>query len=180
MTLRMPEQGKACFGLKTFLPCSPWCYRGQSCTCMEPSTFSTQTRWQMEIRIRLHSIDCLYPSQTLVIPIPDISGPYQVMNRLNDINSIQDLVSAKVIDTHSCTSAPTFQQWSWEDSTSRHSTTDSSGISHRRYPSSSWWSKSQIHVGILREMGRFYGCRLVGAICRTPTCRETAWVLEST
>ncbi len=28
------------------------------------------------------------------------SGPYQVMNRLNDIYSTQDLVSGKVIDTH--------------------------------------------------------------------------------
>jgi hypothetical protein len=31
---------------------------------------------------------------------PEHSGPYQVMNRLNDIYSIQDLVSGKVIDTH--------------------------------------------------------------------------------
>ena len=31
---------------------------------------------------------------------PEHSGPYQVMNRLNDIHSIQDLVSGKVIDTH--------------------------------------------------------------------------------
>ena len=31
---------------------------------------------------------------------PEQSGPYQVMNRLNDIYSIQDLVSGKVIDTH--------------------------------------------------------------------------------
>jgi hypothetical protein len=31
---------------------------------------------------------------------PEHSGPYQVMNRLNDIYSIQDLVSGKVIDSH--------------------------------------------------------------------------------
>ena len=31
---------------------------------------------------------------------PEHCGPYQVMNRLNDIHSIQDLVSGKVIDTH--------------------------------------------------------------------------------
>ena len=31
---------------------------------------------------------------------PEHSGPYQVMNRLNDICSIQDLMSGKVIDTH--------------------------------------------------------------------------------
>ena len=31
---------------------------------------------------------------------PEHSGSYQVMNRLNDIYSIQDLVSGKVIDTH--------------------------------------------------------------------------------
>jgi len=31
---------------------------------------------------------------------PEHSGPHQVMNRLNDIYSIQDLVSGKVIDTH--------------------------------------------------------------------------------
>jgi len=31
---------------------------------------------------------------------PEHSGPYQVMDRLNDIYSIQDLVSGKVIDTH--------------------------------------------------------------------------------
>ena len=31
---------------------------------------------------------------------PEHSRPYQVMNRLNDIYSIQDLVSGKVIDTH--------------------------------------------------------------------------------
>jgi hypothetical protein len=36
---------------------------------------------------------------------PEHSGPYQVMNRLNDLYSIEDLVSGKVIDT----SAPTFQ-----------------------------------------------------------------------
>ena len=31
---------------------------------------------------------------------PEHTGSYQVMNRLNDIYSIQDLVSGKVIDTH--------------------------------------------------------------------------------
>jgi len=31
---------------------------------------------------------------------PEYSGPYQVMNRLNDIYSIEDLVSGTVIDTH--------------------------------------------------------------------------------
>jgi hypothetical protein len=31
---------------------------------------------------------------------PEHSGPYQVMNRLNDRYSIQDLVSGKVINTH--------------------------------------------------------------------------------
>ena len=31
---------------------------------------------------------------------PEHIGPYQVMNRLNDIHSIQDLVSVKIIDTH--------------------------------------------------------------------------------
>ena len=31
---------------------------------------------------------------------PEHSSPYQVINRLNDIYSIQDLVSGKVIDTH--------------------------------------------------------------------------------
>ena len=31
---------------------------------------------------------------------PEHSSPYQVINRLNDIYSIQDLVSGKVNDTH--------------------------------------------------------------------------------
>ena len=110
-----------------------------------------------------------YIHTLMVRSIPEHSGPYQVMNRLNDIYSIQDLVSGKVIDT----SAPTFQLRSWQDSTSRHSTTDSSGISYTRYPSSSWWSKLKIHDRILGEMGRLWRYRVVGAICRTPTCRET-------
>ena len=36
---------------------SPWCHRGQLCTKIKSSTSSTQTRGQMEICIRLHSIE---------------------------------------------------------------------------------------------------------------------------
>ncbi len=35
-------------------------------------------------------------------------------------------------------------------------------------------AKSNIHDGILGEMGRFHGSRLVGAICGTQTGREIA------
>ena len=71
-----------------------------------------------------------------------------------------------VMSQYSCTSAPIFQLWSWQDLTSRHS----SGISYTRYSSSSWWSKSKIHDGILGEMERLWQYRVEKAICRTKTC----------
>ena len=56
---------------------------------------------------------------------PEHSGPYQVMNRLNDIYSIQDLVSGKVIDTH----VHQLRHFNYDPERTRP-VDDSSGISH--------------------------------------------------